>query len=237
MGTAYVTISRQSGLWGEMRTIANNISNLSTSGFRREGVVFSEFVKASPGAAGSISMASARGRHLDLSQGPLDPTGGEFDLAIEGEGFFWVDTPGGQRLTRAGSFQPNEAGDLVTPDGYPVLDDGGAPIFVPPDARDIAVASDGTLSADGQPVARIGVVRPDGSASLAHESGALFAVDGDVEPVEEAKVLQGFVEGSNVNPVLEVARMIEVQRAYELGQAFGDREGDRLSKVIETLTR
>lgn len=237
MGTSYITLSRQSGLWGEMRAVANNIANISTAGFRREGVVFSEYVKASPGVAGSVSMAAARGRSVDLSQGALEQTGGSLDLAIEGEGFFLIDTPSGQRLTRAGAFLTNEAGDLVTADGNRVLDEGGAPIFVPPDGKAIAIASDGTLSVDGQPISRVGVVRPAEGALLSHDAGAVFAVDGDIEPVEEPDILQGFIEGSNVNPVLEVARMIEVQRSYELGQTFSDREGDRLSKVIETLTR
>ena len=237
MSTGYVTLSRQSGLMHEMRSIANNIANMSTTGFRREGVVFSEFIKAGGDANQSVSLASARGRHLDLTQGTLEPTGGTFDAAIEGDGFFLVETPQGERLTRAGHFLPGDTGDLMTPDGHFVLDEGGAPIFIPPDANDVSIATDGTISANGLPVGRVGVVKPVEGADLTREGANLFSLDGDFEPVEAPRVLQGFVEGSNVNPVVEIARMIEVQRAYELGQSFSEGESKRLSNLIDTLSR
>ncbi|SFD10015.1 flagellar hook-basal body complex protein [Tropicimonas isoalkanivorans] len=237
MSVGYVTLSRQTGLMREMQTIANNIANLSTTGFRREGVVFSEHIAATPGPGGSVSMAAARARHVDLSQGAVEPTGGALDLAIQGEGFFQVQTPQGMRLTRAGAFMPNEAGDLVTPEGHLVLDEGGAPVFVPPDSGSVAVAADGTLSADGRPLGRIGLFRPADPADLQYQSGSLLQVSGELEPVDDSTVRQGFLEAANVNPVREITRMIEVQRAYELGQSFSERESDRVSKVIETLTR
>lgn len=237
MSTSYITLSRQSGLLGEMQTIANNVANMSATGFRREEVMFSEYVKSGETPEDSISMASARVRQIDLSQGSLEATGGSLDVAIEGEGFFLVETPGGERLTRAGSFLPNGAGDLVTPDGHLVLDEGGAPIFIPPDSGDISIASDGTISAAGRPLSRLAVVRPSDERDLSMEGGALLVSRGAVEPVPDASLHQGFVEAANVNPVLEITRMIEVQRAYELGQAFNDRESDRVSKVIDTLTR
>ncbi|RYH07488.1 flagellar hook-basal body complex protein [Tropicimonas sp. IMCC6043] len=237
MSTGYVTLSRQSGLMQEIQAVANNIANMSTTGFRREGIVFSEFIKAGADANQSVSLAAARGRHLDLTQGTLEPTGGVFDVAIEGEGFFVVGTPDGERLTRAGQFVPGENGDLMTPDGHVVLDEGGAPIFIPPDAIGLAIASDGTISAEGRPIARLGISIPADPSELKREGATLFFAAGDLEPVEDARVLQGFLEGSNVNPVVEIARMIEVQRAYELGQSFTDREGKRLSSLIDMLSR
>ncbi|SNT03508.1 flagellar hook-basal body complex protein [Tropicimonas sediminicola] len=235
MSVGYVTLSRQSGLMREMQSVANNVANISTTGFRREGVVFSEYVTAAGGE--SVSMAAARARRIDLTTGTLEPTGGALDLAIHGNGFFQVETASGVRLTRAGAFTPNEAGELSTPDGNLVLDEGGAPIFIPPDAAGIAVASDGTISADGRAIARIGLVEPADPADLSHEAGALFAVAGEVVEVVDGNIQQGFLEGSNVNPVHEITRMIEVQRAYELGQSLIERESDRVSNVIETLTR
>jgi len=233
----YTTLTRQSGLMAEMRTVANNLANMSTTGYRREGVIFSEFIMPVDDEGGSLSMAAAEVRRTDQRQGPIAQTNGTFDLAIEGEGFFLVDTPNGQRLTRSGAFTPNGEGELVNPDGYRLLDAGGAPIFIPPDARAISVARDGTLSADGNPLAQIGLYRPSDPLSLIREDGVLFRADGGFEPMEEAAMLQGFLEESNVDPVGEITRMIEVQRAYELGQNFLDREDERIRGVLQTLGR
>jgi len=233
--SGYVTLSRQSGLLGQMDAIANNIANVSTTGFRREGMVFSEYV-AGAGDAPSLSIGFGNTRVVDLQQGTLTATGGRFDLAIQGEGFFLVDTPQGQRLSRAGAFQPDATGTLVNPDGYPLLDAGGSAIVVPQGARTVAVAQDGTLSADGQPVARIGLWQPDDPLTLRHAAGTLFAANG-VQPAEGGRVMQGYLEDSNVQPLSEIATMIAVQRAYELGQSFLDREDDRARAVISTLGR
>jgi flagellar basal-body rod protein FlgF len=231
----YATLNRQSGLMREMGVVANNIANSSTTGFRREGVVFSEFVAALDQDP-SLSMAHASGRHVDLSQSTISQTGGQFDFAIQGAGFFLIETPQGERLTRAGSFTPSAEGELVTPDGYRLLDAGGAPVFVPPDAKGVALAADGTLSTNGQPIAQIGLWQPADPLALRHQTGTLFD-GGALEPAEGATVLQGMLEDSNVEPVSEIARMIEVQRAYELGQKFLDAEDERVRGVISTLGR
>ena len=233
----YTTLNRQSGLLAEMQAVANNIANLSTTGFRKEGVIFAEHVVALEGDEPSLSMAHASARIVDLQQGPLTKTGGSFDFAIEGEGFFLIETPEGNQLTRAGSFTPSAEGELVTPDGHRLLDAGAAPVFVPPGAGSVALAADGTLSADGTPVAQIGVFVPADPNGLRHRGGTRFAAEAGVEPLEDAVILQGYVENSNVNPVKEIARMIEVQRAYELGQTFLDREDERIRGVISALSR
>ena len=236
MDTAgYTTLTRQSGLMHEMQVVANNIANISTTGFRREGVIFEEYI--APVQDGpSLSMASGNARVVDLTQAGLSQTNAAFDFAIQGEGFFQIETPDGERLTRAGSFTPSPNGELVTNDGYRLLDQGGAPVFIPPNARNLAVAQDGTISADGAPIARIGLWQPSDPLSLQHQSGTLFSAKG-IEPAEGGTILQGYLEDSNVNPVMEIARMIEVQRAYELGQSFMDQEDKRMRGVIETLGR
>lgn len=231
----YTTLGRQSGLMREMQIVANNIANLSTTGFRREGMVFAEHV-ARLDEEPSISMAHGTGRVVDLSQAGLVMTGASFDFAIQGEGFFMIETEAGNRLTRAGSFTPSAAGELVNADGQRLLDAGGAPVFVPPNAGPVSLSEDGTLSANGVPLAQVGLWLPADPLSLRHQSGTLFAA-GDLEPAEGATLFQGFLEESNVNPVSEIARMIEVQRAYELGQKFLDAEDGRARSVIETLGR
>ncbi|MEE4188517.1 MAG: flagellar hook-basal body complex protein, partial [Roseobacter sp.] len=219
----YIALTRQSGLMREMRVIANNIANSVTSGYRQEGVVFSEYVTSVDGAS-SLSMGQANVRNTSLSQGTLTQTGGQFDFAIEGDGFFLVETPAGQRLTRAGTFAPNAEGDLMTADGYQVLDAGGAPVFIPPGADDVSVSSDGTISSDGNPVGQIGLVQPVDPQGLIREDGVMFRADSGFEPAERGQILQRFVENSNVNPILQLTRLIEVQRAYELGASFLEAE-------------
>ncbi|MFN4099466.1 MAG: flagellar hook-basal body complex protein [Pararhodobacter sp.] len=233
----YTQITRQSGLLREIQLIAHNIANLSTTGFRREGLIFSEYVRDLDHLEEPLSMAAARARQTYMTQGTLTMTGGPLDLAIEGEGFFTIETPQGERYTRAGHFLPNEAGELVTPDGHRVLDIGGAPVFIPPEAAQIAVARDGTLSADGEPLAQLGLVIPADVSQLQRETGVLHRIEGEILPVENPAVLQGFLEESNVNAISEMARLIQVQRAYEAGQKFLDREDERIRNVVQTLSR
>ncbi|MEO0989518.1 MAG: flagellar hook-basal body complex protein [Pseudomonadota bacterium] len=230
----YANLNRQMGLLREMDAVSNNLANMSTTGYRSKQIQFVEHVRGLEGPAESLSMASAESSRTDLSQGGLVQTGGRFDFAVEGEGFFMLATPNGDRLTRAGSFSTDEAGFLVNPDGLQVLDAGGGPIAIPAAANEISMGQDGTLTADGVPIGQLGVFLPDNALGLIREAGVRFEAEG-VQPIEDPNVLQGFLENSNVNPVLEVARMIEVQRAYEAGQAFLTREDERVKNVIQTL--
>lgn len=233
----YTSLNRQSGLMQEMQIVANNIANMSTTGFRREGVIFAEHVADLDGAEPSLSMATGEGRAVNLSQGVLQQTGGKFDLAIEGDGFFMIQTPEGNQLTRAGAFTASPDGALVTAEGFPVLDSGGSPIAVPPGAGQLNIARDGTMSADGQPVAQIGLFLPTGPADLVEAGGTRFRTVQPPQPLEGGTVFQGFLEGSNVNPVAEITRMIAVQRAYEMGQGFLDAEDGRIRSVVQTIGR
>lgn len=230
----YVALTRQSGLAKEMQSVANNIANLSTTGYRREGVIFAEEVQALPAEGGSVAMTEARARYTDDLQGALQQTGGTLDLAIEGGGYFTVMTPQGERLTRAGAFTRNADGTVVNMDGHPLLDEGGGEMVIPFETTNISFASDGTLSIDGAPAARIGLVIVTDPTKLSREAGTLFSADA-TEPMENGRIVQGFLEQSNVNPVAEMARMIEVQRAYEYGQKLMDQEDERIRLVVKTL--
>lgn len=231
----YTTLSRQSGLMREMQVVANNIANMATTGFRREGIVFEEFVVPLENGP-SLSMASGNARSIDLSQGGLSRTGASLDIAIQGEGFFQIQTPDGPRLTRAGNFTTSATGELVTYDGFRVHDEGGTPIALPADAGAILIAQDGTISTNLGPVAKIGLWQPTDPLTLSHQAGTMFSSSG-AEQMDNGRLLQGFLEDSNVNAIQEVARMVEVQRAYEMGQKFVEQEDKRMRGVIETLGR
>ena len=232
----YTTLNRQIGLLREMQAVANNIANMATTGYRAEGVIFSEVVRDVGPGRSSLSMSDASVPVTDLSQGAMKTTGRTFDFAIEGPGFFRVATASGDQLTRAGSFTPNAEGVLSAPDGAALLDLGGAPVVVPPGASRVELGADGTLSADGFALTQIGVVEPVDPLDRPRSGTVRFAPEGAVEPVPSPRILQGALEASNVNPVREIARMIEVQRAYELGQSFLDRDDERVRTALRTLT-
>lgn len=231
----YVALTRQSGLARELQSVANNIANMSTNGYRREGVLFAEEVRALPVEGGSVAMTAVRARYTDGLQGALVDTGGMLDLAVEGTGWFKVLTPDGERLTRAGAFSRNAEGTIVNLDGHPLLDEGGGEIVIPFEARSVGISADGTVSVDGEPVAQIGLVTVEDQTRLFREAGVLFRAEVDAIPVENGRIIQGFLEESNVNPLAELARMVELQRAYESGQRLVDNEDERIRRVITTL--
>lgn len=229
----YTTLSRQRGLAREMQIVANNIANAATTGYRSENLIFSEFIRPVENGA-SYSIGQGNISSTSFEQGTLTQTGNPFDMAIEGDGYFLVETPQGERLTRSGAFSPSANGDLVTGDGLRVLDAGGAPLFVPPGA-DVAIAADGTLSADGTPLGQIGIMRPIDPNNMIREDGVMFRADAGFEPSPTARILQGFVENSNVSSITQLTRMIEVQRAYELGQSFLETEDERVRAALKSL--
>jgi flagellar basal-body rod protein FlgF len=231
----YTLLSKQVGLRQQVDVIANNVANLSTTGFKREGLAFATHVERLELPGGSLAMAEVGGSHIDLSPGALARTGNPFDFAIEGRGFFAVETAAGVRYPRDGRVSTNQLGELVTTTGHRVLDEGGSPIVVPAEVSDITISADGTLSApDGRPLGVLGVHElPDGLSGRAADG--LFTAAGEAESAAEATVVQGFLEGSNVNPVRELTDLIEAQRAYERGRAMLDTEDERIRRAIEKL--
>ncbi|MCK0168261.1 flagellar hook-basal body complex protein [Jannaschia sp. S6380] len=230
----YPTLARQSGLLREMDVIAQNIANANTTGYRAEGLIFSEHVVRTGRDAPSISFASATGRQTRFEQGGLEQTGGTFDIAIEGEGYFLVEVEGEPRLTRAGAFTAGADGTLVTPEGHPVLDEGGAPLVLPGGPEKVGIAPDGTVSSDGQPIAKLAVVVPEDPGAMRRQAATTFQAEA-YRPVDAPQVRQGFLEASNVDPVTEIARMVTVQNAYKMGQGFMDREDDRMRSMLRLL--
>lgn len=230
----YIGLSRSAGLMRELNAVANNIANLSTNGYRREGSVFAEHVKALDAGDPSISMTAMSHRYLDLSAGDVVTTNNALDFAIPGEGFFLVETAGGERLTRDGAFSLNEIGELVTGSGNRVLNESGGSIVIPQQAENITASSDGTIFADDQAVGRLGVVTAD-AASMVREGKNLFRAENGFQQVDQAEVRQRALEGSNVSAVTELARLIEVQRMYEASKQFTDNESERIRQTVRTL--
>ena len=226
-------LSRQSGLLETAQIIANNIANASTPGYKSEGVIFSEYVKAAGEGNPSLSMGHLTARSVDFTPGVLRKTGGTFDLALSGEGFFKVLTPEGERLTRAGVFLLNPEGTVVDPNGFPLTDNGGGEIALPLDATNIAIASDGTLSVNGEIFGQVGAFTPNGEMRRAGLN--LWISDEGTTAIEEPTIVQGSIEQSNVNPVLEFARLIEAQRQFEAGQNAVQQENERLEKLINAI--
>ncbi|MEM9015085.1 MAG: flagellar hook-basal body complex protein [Pseudomonadota bacterium] len=233
---SYAVLSRQAGLAREMTSIANNIANASTTGFRSETHLFSEYIRKLGAGDLSVSQSNTAGRFFNAAPGALVKTDGPLDFAIEGEGYFLIETPGGERLTRAGDFLFNRQGELSTTEGFRVLSDGGAPIATPIDTNNIVLAIDGTLSADGAPIAKLAIVDAD-PTTLTREGASLFRYTEDVTPLETSRLRQGYLESANVNSVAELGRMIEVQRAYELNQQLLRDEDDRITRTIESIQR
>lgn len=229
----YAALARQTGLMNEMQVVANNLANSSTTGYKTDRAIFAEFIAGTGTDSPDLSMGSLAAHAFDMEQGGLRFTGGKFDLAIQGEGFFVVETGRGQRLTRAGHFQVNEQSQLIDSSGNAVMNAGGSAITIPEDAAVISIAGDGTISADGQIVDQVGIAVPNGE--LMRDSNTMFAADGGFTQAEEPRAIQGALEQSNVSPVLQVARMIEVQRAYEAGQSLIEREDERISRFISTV--
>ena len=154
--SVYVALSKQTAADRQMALIANNIANANTPGFKSESSVFAQHLTKD--ASGSTAYVNDIGTLRDTSQGPLQTTGNPLDFAIQGDGFFAVQTPQGERYTRAGNFSVNGQGEMVNSDGYQVLDQGGAPITLPTGRqKKSSFTADGRMEVDGDERATIGV--------------------------------------------------------------------------------
>ncbi|TGD61871.1 flagellar hook-basal body complex protein [Tabrizicola sp. WMC-M-20] len=221
--SGYISLSLADTLRRSIDLSANNMANATTSGFKAERAVFESLLIRQGDVFGSddISFAMDKGSYLDPRQGALEQTGNALDLAISGEGWFAYRTADGQTaLGRDGRFVLDAGGALVTVSGAEVLDAGGGAIALPVDAGDITIGSDGTISTTaGEAIGVIGVFEAPAIQSYLRLGNGMFAPpDGTAPPlvpVAAAQVTQGFLEKSNVEPVVEMTRMMDAQRAYE----------------------
>jgi flagellar basal-body rod protein FlgF len=236
----YVGLSRQLTLRRELDIVANNIANANTTGFKVEDLmVRTEQAKPAKTLDGSapVKFVLDSGVARDFTQGPMTKTGGDFDLAIEGKGFFRVQTANGDRYTRDGRFTTNPTGQLVTQSGHPVLDEGGGPITIDPTLGQVNIGKDGIVTQGAIRVGKIAVVRPDNLASMAKDGDNLYrnTTNANPQPAPDAVVHQGMLEASNVQSVVEITKLIQVQRAYESVSRMMDTNSDLSRTAVERL--
>ena len=232
--SAYIALSRQSSLRSELNIVANNIANANTTGFKREGMVFQEYLNKPAHDKQQFSFVQGAGLARDLSDGALHTTGNSFDLGLSGEGYFVVETPQGQRFTRNGRFQMNAEGNLTTAQGYQVLS-GGAPINIPQDQGRLNVSKDGTISTDEGEIGKVDVVKFDDPRELKKAAGGLYLTTQPPQAAENYTIQQGMLEDSNVEPILEMTRMMTLNREYSSIQKFTQAEDQRIKKAIQRL--
>jgi flagellar basal-body rod protein FlgF len=238
---AYIGLSRQMTLRREIDIVANNVANADTTGFKVEQLMLGAEIgqrarndAIRPGA--SFVLDNGVGR--DFGQGAMKQTGRTLDFAIEGDGAFFAvqDGANGQAYTRDGAFTMDPEGRLTTKQGQAVLG-GGAEIVLDPELGQPTVGADGTITQDGEITGRLSVVRFDTLAVLEKGGDGLYRNGSNVQPAEanDAKILQGSLEASNVNPLIEITNLVEISRAYESVTRMIENTNDLSRRAVERL--
>lgn len=233
----------------QLEVVANNIANAGTTSFKRDLALFQSHQTFDDIYGGSANAPSALanstggvtvGRTVtDHSQGPLQRTGGTFDFALSGPGYFRVSAGSQEFLTRDGRFTRAQSGELVTADGgYRILNTDGTPIRVNDDATQIEVTQDGTLSqrlitGEVTPIGRLAVVVPNPSDRLEKRGDSLYYAPSPAGAADSStRVVQGFIEGSGVNPVIETMQMIEASRGFETNLNMMKFQDESLARLL-----
>jgi flagellar basal-body rod protein FlgF/flagellar basal-body rod protein FlgG len=204
-----------------LETIANNLANVSTAGFRASHNVFSSLLATTGNSPLSVLNQDANdygvlsGTQLDTSQGPLVKTNNDLDLAMEGPGYFAVQTAAGTVYTRGGNFRVSPVGQLITDAGDPVLGDNNRPITII--GAHVSISADGTISTNGAISGRLKMVEFAPTVSMKTAGGNYYNAPAGAAtvPAQKSRVHQGTLESSNVNPVTSVVELITAQREVE----------------------
>jgi len=237
----YVALSRQMTLRREMDIVANNIANVDTTGFKVETAM----VRTDPSAKAkmidgpkSLKFVLDDGVIRDFTQGALRQTGGTFDMAIEGQGFFKVQTSAGERYTRDGRFTLSPEGKLTTQAGAPLVGESGE-IVVNPEDGPVTIAADGTVSQKAERIGKVDVMAFDDLSALSKDGDNLLRNTSNIQPTVStaAQLRQGMLEASNVNSVMQITRMIEVSRAYESMAKTIEGSAELSRRSVERLGR
>lgn len=241
----YIVLSRLVAAQRATAVTANNIANADTPGFRAHRPLFGTVLERqmhadAPRGGRDLAFARDRATWRDATAAPLATTGNPLDLAIgEPSGLFAVQTPAGERYTRAGRFTLDAEGRIVDPQGAPLLDEAGQPLAIPPGSARIEVRGDGQVLTENGPVGRIRVVRFENEQRLLAEGDRNLAAPEDMppEPVQRPGLVQGAMEGSNVRPVIELTRLTEDLRHFQMVAQMAEREGERLGQAVERILR
>jgi len=232
-------LAKQIVLARALETAANNIANQTTSGFKADHVAFREYLaRIDHETTGDpiVSLVTDPDTFTDFAAGGLEQSYRDLDFAIDGDGFFAVETAAGIRYTRDGRFSVNAFGELVTRSGASVLDSGGSPILVDPEAGPLLATPDGELQQNATPIAQLGVFRFGDLRQLRKAGDNLFAASEEPSAAVSPRVRQGFIETSNVNPVAAMTDMIEIMRAYEQAAQLAETANELARRAVETLS-
>jgi flagellar basal-body rod protein FlgF len=212
----YVSLSAQVALERRLETVANNVANMNTAGFRADAVHFTtELARAGDNR---ISYVSPGTPYISREVGAAVKTDNPLDVAIQGDGWMAIRTQSGIAYTRDGRMRMSENGALETLTGNAVLDAGGAPIVLNPTGATPNIGGDGMISQDGQEVGAIGLFSIDSQANLVRTENSGVIPDKPATPIldfTQNGVAQGFVEGANVNPIEEMTKLISLTRNFD----------------------
>tara|TARA_R110002110_G_scaffold3104_22_gene16001 strand:- start:2119 stop:2925 length:807 start_codon:yes stop_codon:yes gene_type:complete len=233
-----IGLSRQMAMTRDMATIANNLANMNTTAYKSESMLFEQYLmkdasENSPDE--TISFVQDVGQHRNTNDGTLQTTANPLDVAITGEGFFRVQTDAGIRYTRNGHFNLDTDGQLVTTAGDPVLSDAGAPISFANDENNISIARDGTVSTDQGQRGRLALVTFGNLQDMTTVGNSLLTTGQAELPAEDTRLVQGALEGSNVQPIVEMTNMIDVMRSYASAQKLIDQADQMRRQAIQEL--
>lgn len=231
-----LSLSRQVALKDHMESIANNIANMSTPAYKGERTLFQEYLNGPKGLE-QTTYPQLKGLFREIQEGPIATTGNSLDVALHGKGYLVIKAPEGTRFTRDGHLSINSKSQIVTQQGYPVLNVNDQPMTVPSDAKGITIAKDGSISAGDTKVGQFKLVKFENEQQLTRAGDGLYKTDAPQLPATDMDVLQGNLESSNIQPVLEITRMIEAARMYQSSQKIINSEDERMRKAIERLGR
>ncbi len=236
INTIFSTIASKSANERRLEIVSSNVANALTPGFKAIRPIFSVIPVAETDNPDQLQQTyvNITDTYVHFSDAPLVQTGNSFDLGIEGNGFFVISTPDGNRYTRNGQFTLDGQKRLVTTDGNPVQDEGGGEITI--DGKEVQIEIDGSVFADGARVGKIKVVDFDNKRPLRNIGNSLFenTDQGNAETAATDFTLrQGFYETSNVDVMKEMVELISALRAYEAYTKVDQMTSDTLDRLIE----